>query len=110
MRKRSEKPKEEKNIQNRILNKLEAVENRIDVIETSLRNLSESKQRGWLIFGVVLGGLLGISVNLWTSYFMIVFEPKLSPSDWMLTLTLTTIALGVGIFYMTYWAYKKIND
>jgi len=100
----------EEDVQNRILDKLEAIENRIDAIETSLRDLSKSRQMGWLVFGVVLGGLLGISVNLWTSYFMIVFEPKLSPSDWLLTLTLTTIALGVGIVYLTYWAYKKITE
>ena len=110
MRKRSEKPKEEENIQNRILNKLEAIENRIDAIETSLTNLSQSKQMGWLVFGVVLGGLLSVCVNLWTSYFMKVFEPKLSPSDWMLTLTLTTIGLGVCIIYLTYWAHKKITE
>lgn len=114
MKKRSGKDEEKETVENRILHRLEAIENRIEAVESSLRNLSEEqrkrKQMGWLVYGVVLGGLLSLCVNLWTSYFMKVVEPSLNPSGWLITLTLTTIGFGICIAYLTHWAYKRITE
>lgn len=117
MRKRSTKPEDKETIQNRILNELIAIENRIEKIESSLGDLKKEqrerrkrREKGWLVFGVVLGGLLGIAGNLWVSYFVKVLEPKLSWFDWILTLMLNTILLALFIAYLTYWAYSRVTE
>ena len=111
------KPKEKETIQNRILSELNTIKNRIEKIESSLRDLiREQRERrkhremGWLVFGVVLGGLIGIAGNLWVSYFMKVVEPNLSWFNWIFTFALTTIVLVLFIVYLAYWAYRRVTE
>jgi len=67
------------------------------------------REMGILVYGVILGGLISIVVNLWTAYFMKWIENRLSEWMWELTLILTSIALIVGFVMLTYWAIKQIR-
>jgi Kef-type K+ transport system membrane component KefB len=64
------------------------------------------KEIGWLVYGILIGGILSVMINLWTSYFMKYLE-QTGRSDWGYLLITSSIALCI-IFGLLWYFYKKL--
>jgi len=94
-------------------NKFDDLENQIQAINLSLQKLLENSERqtnrreaGWLIMGVILGGLLSISVNLWTDFYMEVVKPELN----LPILIVVTIFMVVFFVFLTRWSIRRLSE
>jgi fructose-specific phosphotransferase system IIC component len=68
------------------------------------------REAGFLVYGVILGALLGLVINLWTEYYMKWLDSLVPPELWPLILALTTILLFVILGYLTVWSAKQITS
>ena len=94
-----------KDEENNLLKRLDVLEKRLESIDDSLNRLiqdaerrTERREAGWLTLAVILGGLLSISVNLWTDYYMLAVAPNIN----ILTLVAVTVILVV-VFAFFLW-------
>jgi hypothetical protein len=98
--------------ENKLLNRLESVEKRIESIESSITRLVEAAERrtdrreaGLLVLGAIFGGLLGIVVNLWTDYYMVAIAPEIN----IPTLVGVTVALAAFFTYLLWWTRNQLR-
>ena len=97
---------------NNLLNRLENIEKRIESIEGSLARLvqdaerrTERREAAWIVIGVILGGLLSISVNFYTEYYMLAVSPKID----IATLVAVTVGLVAGFGFLLWWAINRLH-
>ena len=72
---------------------------------------NEDKAMGWLIYGVLLGTLLGLITNIWTTVFFRWIDIIYEAYNWTFILIIgTSILIGViGVLYYLYLRMIKIK-
>ncbi|MGD9131961.1 MAG: DUF3040 domain-containing protein [Candidatus Bathyarchaeota archaeon] len=102
---------EESDIQNR----LERMENQLEAIEGSLASLVQDAERrtdrresALLVIGVVLGGLVGICVNLWTDFYMMTIPPVIDIT-FLVFFGIVSISLVALFVYLLWWARNRLR-
>jgi hypothetical protein len=95
-----------------LLNRLESMEKRLESIEISLARLvqdaerrTERREGALLVLGVLFGGLLSISVNFYTEYYMLAVSPKID----MFTLAAVTIAMVAVFGFLLWWVRDRLR-
>ena len=101
-----------KDEENGLLNRLESMEKRLGSIEESLARLvqdaprrTERREVVLLFLGVVLGGLLSVSVNFYTEYYMLAVAPKIDS----LTFFVVTVFFWALFGFLIWWALRQIK-
>jgi len=69
----------------------------------------ERRELGWLILGIVIGGLLSLVVNLWTSYFLEWIKMTFEERDWTSALVSATIVACLLLGTLTYIAFRLLR-
>ena len=68
------------------------------------------RNMGWLVYGVVLGALLGLCIDIWASIFLKWLEATFGITDWVPYLLFTTLLLVVGIGFLIWYALKSFPN
>jgi H+/Cl- antiporter ClcA len=67
------------------------------------------REIGLLVFGVVLGGIMGIASDLWAAYYVKWLESSVHSYNWALTLIVTSIALILIVGFLLVWSIRQIT-
>ena len=88
---------------------LESLEQRLKVVEESLKDLieetrilrtelfgkkNEKNEQGWFYFGIILSSLVGLLTGLWIEYLLKVFEQNLPENSWFPLVVGTSLLLA----------------
>jgi hypothetical protein len=68
----------------------------------------ENREYGWLILGIVLGGLLSMLIDPWSAYY-VRFLDSLNPDAWISFLVGSTVGIVLFMCFMLWLASKLIR-
>ena len=67
------------------------------------------RELGWLIYGIILGAILGLCINLWTSTYFKWLETTYGISDWVPYLIYASIVLFLGLGFLLWYALRILR-
>jgi len=68
----------------------------------------ENREYGWLILGLVLGGLLSMLIDPWSAYYVRLLD-SLNPDIWIHTLIFSSASIIVFMVFMLWLAFRLIG-